>query len=308
MNHLVSIAQPSRRPRRRAPLGLAIAAALLVTVSLPSVALGWTDYTFSSSSASQMIKLINQARASAHLPALTADSSLTSVARWRSKDMYDRNYFSHTIPSPPGGNVFDELKRRGICYTTAGENIGSNDYPDDVATQTMFNGWMNSSGHRAIILGAGFNHVGIGAFKGTGSDYPNHLWTAVFTHPCGSSAPRQTPKPTPKPTPRTAPTPKPTPHATPRPTAEVVADATAEVTPEITLEPTAAPTVELLGGTDYPIWLDSIVLEGFDNGITPTSDYDPRASGLPWPAIGIVALLGLILRLGLTSPAVTGRR
>jgi uncharacterized protein YkwD len=291
MNHLVSIPRSSRRRHRRAPLGLAVAAALVIAASLPSVALGWTNYTFSSADESETITLINQARASAGLGALKVDSDLTSVARWRSKDMWDRNYFSHTIPSPPGGNVFDELKRRGICYTAAAENIGENNYPDDQTTSVNFNGWMNSSGHGAIILSSSYTHIGVGAFKGTGSDYPNKIFTAIFTHPCSSATatpkptptktPTATPKPTPKPTPRPTPKPTPTPTSTARPTPRTTAQVTPQVTPEITLEPTLAPTVPLVGGSDYPIWLDGIVLEGFDDGVNPTGDYDPAATPAP---------------------------
>src|SRR5512143_659656 len=67
MDHSTLAPQPRRRVRRRAPIGLAIAAAMLVVASLPSVALAWTDYSFSSTDETLMITLINQARASAGL-------------------------------------------------------------------------------------------------------------------------------------------------------------------------------------------------------------------------------------------------
>ena len=125
--------RPTRRRTaaalRRAPLGIAVAVAALLAVSSPGVVLAWNNYSFSSSSENEMITLINQARASAGKPALTVSSSLTDVARWRSKDMWDRDYFSHNIPNPPGGNVFDKLHREDICYTLAGENIGSTTTP-----------------------------------------------------------------------------------------------------------------------------------------------------------------------------------
>src|SRR6185503_3793868 len=130
-------ARRRRRVRRRAPLALAFLSAAVIVASLPSTALGWDNYSFSSASEQQMLTLINQARAANGKPAVQWSDNLGSVARWRSKDMWDRSYLSHDIPNPPGGNVFDELHRRGICYTTAGENIGVNNYPDDVATQTM---------------------------------------------------------------------------------------------------------------------------------------------------------------------------
>jgi uncharacterized protein YkwD len=186
----------SRRASRRAPFGLAVVLGALVAIGAPGAALAWTNYAFSTSSENEMITLINQARASAGLPALVEIQSLTDIARWRSKDMYDRSYFSHTIPDAPGGMVFDEIHRQDICYTLAGENIGYNNYPDDVATQTMFNGWMQSPEHRALILGSGFNRIGLGAFKGTNASYPRHYWTAVFTHTCRSATPKPTPEPT----------------------------------------------------------------------------------------------------------------
>ena len=75
---------------------------------------------------------------------------------------------------------------------------------------------MDSSGHRANILGKTWDVIGIGAYKGpTGKK----MWTVLFADKCGSTAPKPTPKPTPgrsRPTPR--PTPKPAPKATPRPT------------------------------------------------------------------------------------------
>ena len=75
--------------------------------------------------------------------------------------MWDRNYFSHDIPNPPGGKVFDEIKRRGICYTVAGENIGRNNYPDDQSTQVnvqrldeLVHGQARSSSARASTASA----------------------------------------------------------------------------------------------------------------------------------------------------------
>ena len=99
------------------PFGLAIAAAALLAVSSPGVVLGWDNYSFSAASENEMLTLINQARAAHGLPAYAEKAVLTDVARWRSKDMWDRDYFSHNIPNPPGGNVFDELQRRDVCYT-----------------------------------------------------------------------------------------------------------------------------------------------------------------------------------------------
>ena len=46
--------------------------------------------------------------------------------------MIERDYFSHTIPGY--GKVWDKLHAIGYCYKVGGENIGWNNYPDDIAT------------------------------------------------------------------------------------------------------------------------------------------------------------------------------
>ena len=79
--------------------------------------------------------------------------------------MIVRNYFSHTIPGT-SYNVFHVLDQKGYCYQIAGENIGWNNYPDDVATATIQNQFMDSPGHRANILGKAWDVIGIGAYKG----------------------------------------------------------------------------------------------------------------------------------------------
>ncbi len=228
---------PARTVRRIR--GLAALVALAVTFATPGLVFAWDANSFSSSDEALLVQLTNQARASAGLKALTVDSTLAGVARWRSQDMIERNYFSHTIP-PDNTKVFDELKRIGYCYVAAGENIGTNNFPDDIATPTIQDGFMGSPGHRANILGTDWTVLGVGAYKGPDG---KHMWTVLFAQKCGSAL-AATPKPTPKPT--AAPTPKPTaspsvaPVVTPAPTLVP----TPEPTPVPTPAPTAAPTPE----------------------------------------------------------------
>ncbi len=205
--------------------GLRLAApvlALLVAVASPTAVFAWDANSFSAADEQDLVTLTNQSRAAAGKAALTVDPALTEIARWRSQDMIERDYFSHSIP-PNGTNVFDEMTRRGYCYTVAGENIGYNNFPDDIATETIHQGFMDSPGHRANILGD-WKVIGVGAYKGADG---KHMWTVLFAKKCGSSP---TPGPTPAPTPK--PTPKPTPAPTPKPPA---------ASPDPTVAPTTAP-------------------------------------------------------------------
>jgi uncharacterized protein YkwD len=296
-----------RRPRaasRRAPALLAILVATIFTVAHPGLVFAWSNDAFSSTDENLMVTLINQARAANGLKALKIDSTLTSVARWRSKDMYSRDYFSHTIPNPPGGNWANELTRRGYCFTVTGENIAWNNYPDNRATQHAFDGegngtdgWMNSPGHYENIMGD-WTVIGVGAYKGDGryhgvsgspysgesASYPAHLWTAIFAKPCGAS-PSPTPKPTatPKPTPTATPKPKPTPTATPRPTATPKPKPTPTATPRPTATPKPKPTPRPTPAAS-PAASPSPGLDVPPSAIAPTASPGPTASVPSAPA------------------------
>ena len=83
MDKLTTRPRRSRRALSGVPLGIAIVVAALVAIASPGIVLAWTNYSFSSSSESEMLTLINQARAANHLPALQVGSTLHDVARWR---------------------------------------------------------------------------------------------------------------------------------------------------------------------------------------------------------------------------------
>ena len=238
----VSSASRPARDRRAALLAdprrlalMTLAAFVLTSVGLlatPRSAFAWDVNSFSSASESKLVSLTNQSRAAAGLKALKVDSKLTSIARSRSKDMIVRDYFSHTILGT-NYNVFHLLDKAGYCYRIAGENIGWNNYPDDVATTTVHRQFMNSAGHRANILGKSWDVIGVGAYKGpTGKK----MWTVIFADKCGSTS---TPKPTPKPTvkPRPTATPKPRAAATPKPTPPPTPTPVPTPVPLLTLPP-----------------------------------------------------------------------
>ena len=116
----------------------------------------------------EVVRLVNQERAKNGLSSLTYDWELSRVARYKSQDMKDNNYFSHT--SPTYGSPFQMMKNFGITYKTAGENIARG-YK---TPESVVNGWMNSSGHRANILNSSFTKIGVGYVK------DGHYWTQIF--------------------------------------------------------------------------------------------------------------------------------
>ncbi|MCL6571156.1 MAG: SafA/ExsA family spore coat assembly protein [Bacillus sp. (in: Bacteria)] len=120
---------------------------------------------------SQVIQLTNQERAKYGLKALTPDWELSRVARYKANDMRDRNYFSHT--SPTYGSPFDMMKKFGITYRSAAENIAAG----QTTPASVVQAWMNSSGHRANILSTNTTYIGVGYAQG-GSQ--RHYWVQMF--------------------------------------------------------------------------------------------------------------------------------
>jgi uncharacterized YkwD family protein len=121
----------------------------------------------------KVVELVNVERQKAGLPELTLDSEISNVAKIKSKDMADNNYFAHQ--SPTYGSAGDMLSQFGIKWSAWGENIASGQRtPEDVVTA-----WMNSSGHRANILSPNFSRIGVGyVTNSNGTSY----WTQMFTN------------------------------------------------------------------------------------------------------------------------------
>ena len=116
----------------------------------------------------EVVRLVNEIRVKHGLKELTYDWELSRVARYKSQDMKDNRYFSHT--SPVYGSPFQMIRNFGISYRSAGENIAKG-YATPAA---VVNGWMNSSGHRANILNASFTRIGVGYVAN------GNYWTQMF--------------------------------------------------------------------------------------------------------------------------------
>ena len=116
----------------------------------------------------EVIRLINEIRVQNGLKELTYNWELSRVARYKSQDMKDNRYFSHT--SPVYGSPFQMIRNFGITYRSAGENIARG----QTSPQAGVNAWMNSSGHRANILNASFTQIGVGYVA------DGNYWTQMF--------------------------------------------------------------------------------------------------------------------------------
>lgn len=119
--------------------------------------------------ASQVAALVNAARAEYGLPALTVDAKVQQAAQVRARE--SAQSFSHTRPD--GSSFSTALTEAGVSYIRSGENIAYG----QTTPQQVVQAWMDSAGHRANILDAGFTHIGVGYAVVNGTAY----WAQLFT-------------------------------------------------------------------------------------------------------------------------------
>ena len=116
----------------------------------------------------EVIRLVNEQRVKNGLNPLTENWELSRVARYKSQDMVDNRYFSHT--SPTYGSPFQMIRDFGISFRRAGENIAYGQR----TPQAVVTAWMNSSGHRANILNSSYTQIGVGYVA------DGNYWTQMF--------------------------------------------------------------------------------------------------------------------------------
>jgi len=195
---------------------LSLLLVVMVTIGLAAAAVA------DSGTEQGFLSKINSTRSSAGLGTLKMDGGLQSHARKHTQDMIAAGDIFHSSDS--------ELRAAaGSGWSKIGENVGRGGSVDSLHTA-----FMNSSGHKANILGD-YNYVGIGT--DTASDGRLYV-TVVFMKKGSTSSPSPTTTAAPKATATTKAAAKPT-------------TTTAPTTTTTTLPPTT--TTTLIVGPDKPV-------------------------------------------------------
>jgi len=106
-----------------------------------------------------LLSKVNEERTKASLPQLSINDKLVGLARIKSKEMFEENYFSHI--SPAYGTALDMVKRSGLTASVMGaENIAK-----AKTVLRVHSLLMNSREHRDNILNPLHDTIGIGVHK-----------------------------------------------------------------------------------------------------------------------------------------------
>jgi uncharacterized protein YkwD len=117
----------------------------------------------------QVTSLVNAERGKAGCGRVRTNEKLRTAARGHSRDMAERDYFSHD--SPDGRSPWDRARAAGYS-----QPIGENIAKGQRTPASVMVAWMNSDGHRRNILNCDAKAVGVGlAYDGN-----TPVWTQLF--------------------------------------------------------------------------------------------------------------------------------
>ncbi len=110
--------------------------------------------------ANNVLAEINTERIKNNEPALVENRLLSTAAKDKLRDMFEKNYWDHT--SPDGERAWSFINKTGYSYSMAGENLARG----FISANSMVKAWMNSETHRKNILNESFTQTGIAVGNG----------------------------------------------------------------------------------------------------------------------------------------------
>ncbi|WP_454052275.1 CAP domain-containing protein [Clostridium sp. Marseille-Q7071] len=121
------------------------------------------NYEYLNAVEDEVLRLCNIEREKQGLAPLAMEEKLRGIARIKSAEMLENNFFDHN--SPISGSPSNLMKINGYTnWTASGENIQMSQGRDkaSVTASYIVGQWMNSPGHRANILNKEFKKIGVG--------------------------------------------------------------------------------------------------------------------------------------------------
>ena len=130
--------------------------------------------------ANQVLREINQQRASNGVGPLILNRTLASAAQKHAEDMVKRDYLEHRSPDLRG--LTDRVTSAGYPWHAVAENLAAGNLPVNRTVQS----WMTSPSHRDNMLNPDYSEAGVGyAFFSDDGKRPryDHYWVVVFAAP-----------------------------------------------------------------------------------------------------------------------------
>ena len=144
------------------------------------------------------LRLVNDYRAKNGAGPLSIDAALNRSAAWMANDLAGRSTFGHT--DSLGRSPWARMPDCGVG-SPGGENLAAG--TNYSSASTALQAWINSSGHREVMLDPNFGSIGIARVNRPGSTY-GWYWVTNFGYGGGQPQPVVTNPPPPPPPPASA--------------------------------------------------------------------------------------------------------
>jgi uncharacterized protein YkwD len=135
-----------------------------------------------------VVCLINQERERHGLSPLQPNAKLARAAQGHSRDMSERDYFSHVAPD--GETPLDRMRASGyLANPQAGYVVGENIAWGTLwlaTPQAIVTAWMESPGHRANILDSSYRETGVGVSPRPPASLAEGQAGAIYTQDFGA--------------------------------------------------------------------------------------------------------------------------
>ena len=148
---------------RAAALLILAASCLLAALSVSPLAGTAAGKSRLDSRERALVRAINRQRARHHLAKVKPNRRLARAADFHSWEMLDADYFAHESRD---GGPFHVRLRRYVRYRSLGENLAMVGSCGKRSPRRIVRLWMESPGHRAILLSSAYRRVGIGKRTG----------------------------------------------------------------------------------------------------------------------------------------------
>lgn len=133
-------------------------------------------------SVDQVVVQTNAERAKSGLQQLALNEMLSSAARAKAADMFANQYWAHV--SPKGKQPWDFMREAQYRFSSAGENLAR----DFGTTPEMMAAWMGSPSHRANIMNAKYQEIGVAVVNGNLQGIDTTLVVQMFGKPLQAAA------------------------------------------------------------------------------------------------------------------------
>jgi len=129
---------------------------------------------FADISAIAIFDLVNKSRAERGLKELAENVELRRAAEAKAADMVKNDYFNHV--SPRGVAPWFWMEKSGYDYYYAGENLARG----FIDANSVFDAWMRSKTHRANILNANYDEMGVAVVSAEISGKKTNIIVQMF--------------------------------------------------------------------------------------------------------------------------------